>query len=24
LFARPAPHFWGVDFPPPDWKPFLA
>jgi hypothetical protein len=23
LFARPAPRFWGVDFPPADWKPFL-
>jgi hypothetical protein len=23
LFAQPAPHFWGVDFPPVDWKPFL-
>ena len=23
LFAHPAPHFWGVDFPPADWKPLL-
>ena len=23
LFAHPAPRFWGVDFPPADWKPFL-
>jgi len=20
-FLNPAPHFWGVDFPPPDWPP---
>jgi hypothetical protein len=20
LFANPAPHFWGIDFPPSDWK----
>ncbi len=20
-FARPAPHFWHIDFPPADWKP---
>jgi hypothetical protein len=20
-FVSPAPHFWGIDFPPPDWKP---
>jgi PilZ domain-containing protein len=24
LFAHPAPRFWGVNFPPADWKPFLA
>ena len=22
-FARPAPHFWQIDFPPADWKPLL-
>ncbi len=20
-FVSPAPHFWGIEFPPPDWKP---
>lgn len=20
-FVSPAPHFWGIDFPPPDWRP---
>jgi hypothetical protein len=20
-FVTPAPHFWGIEFPPPDWKP---
>jgi len=20
-FVSPAPHFWGIDFPPPDWQP---
>jgi hypothetical protein len=22
-FTVPNPHFWNIDFPPPDWKPFL-
>ncbi len=22
-FPSPNPHFWNLDFPPPDWKPFL-
>ena len=22
-FPRPNPHFWNLDFPPPDWTPFL-